>query len=93
MNIKQFLKKNGYETECDVDPYTVWVEVIVAFTNSSTGADDETSFDVQHPFTENGKNELSDLFRDFCKEEGIKNNTVTGIVITNTAQTYNELVA
>jgi hypothetical protein len=93
MNVKQYLKKNGYEATCVLEPDSIWTEVIVAFENSETGKLDETSFDISNPLTEAGRNELSDLFDVFCKENGLKANKVTAIIIAHMARTKDELEA
>ena len=93
MTIKECIKTNGIQLDCEHPIGTRWAEVIVAFENSQTGTYDETSFDVENVLTKEGSRELGDLFKDFCKENQFKSNTVTAIVVTKTAPTYDELVA
>lgn len=64
-----------------------WMSVFVAF----EGPDglDETSFDIK-AFA---RLELYSLFRNFCKENGLPDDTVCYVGITAMAETYNQLVA
>lgn len=51
----------------------------IAFVNSD-GQDDETQFDIHDEKTlEETAEELSSLFADFCKENGIKRNSVYSV--------------
>ena len=93
MTINDCIKKNGIQVDCDHPIGTRWGEVTVAFENSQTGSYDETSFDVSDPLTNDGNHELGVLFKDFCKENQIKSNTVTAIILTKAAETYEELIA
>lgn len=65
-----------------------WMSVFVAF-EGLDGELDETSFDIK-AFA---RLELSSLFHDFCKENGLPDNTVCYVGITAMAETYDQLVA
>lgn len=91
MTIKQFIKKYGVDIDCALMPHR-WGEMIVFFDNTRDDREDSTSFDIEHPLTADGANELSELYSDFCKEENIAANTVSGISLNCVAESYDELV-
>lgn len=85
MTVKEFIRKKGWNIECDSRSGR-WMSVNVSFVNSA-GKDDETSFDIAAYSVK----ELTELFRDFCKENRFPNNTVFGITITAMASTFEKL--
>lgn len=89
MKISDFIRTEGIDAE--VSPVKKWSDVIVNFVNDE-GADDETSFDVENVDTEEGKKELEELFEGFCEENNFPVDTVTGVCVNATADTYEELV-
>ena len=89
MTIKQYVKKNGFQTEIS-GPLKRWQTVDIGFMNSD-GRNDETQFDVQLVLEDSGLEELNSLFTDFCKENGFRCNTVTAVTIVQCADTYEEL--
>lgn len=91
MTVKQYLKKNGMEIDCDVHPHRCG-EVEVFFYNTDEDRDDSTCFDINDPLTKSGEDELATLFREFCKENGCASNQVTGVKLNCVASTYDELV-
>lgn len=52
---------------------------------------DETEFDIDSACTYKGAKELADLYDTFCKECGIKNDTVTAVRVVQSAYTYEKL--
>ena len=89
MTIKQCIKTKeiNYELSWDV---LVYQTVDVNFINLA-GLIDETKFNVRYVDSTEGQNELTELFQDFCKDNGFKTNTVTGISIVRVARTRAEL--
>lgn len=87
MTIKQCIRKNGINYE--VDEIRRYLAVDVDFIGED-GREDETQFDVS---ISNMEAELDELFKDFCRDEHIKRNTVTGISVVASADTPEELVA
>ena len=89
MTIKQCIKTKeiNYELSWDV---LVYQTVDVNFINLA-GLIDETKFNVRYVDSTEGQNELTKLFQDFCKDNGFKTNTVTGISIVRVARTRAEL--
>ena len=86
MTIKQYTKKCGWQIECDLKLCGA-MTVDVAFIDKE-GKEDETQFDIR-AFD---RQELSDLFADFCKENKLPRNTVINIIIVQMADTMEELV-
>lgn len=76
MTIRSFVKKHGWQTECDV-AMARRMTVDINFEND--GNPDETEFDI----AAYNVNELSNLFADFCRENKLKANTVTGVTIVS----------
>lgn len=78
MTVKQAFKK--LETEGALISRTMCNAMYnIAFVNSD-GQDDETQFDIHVEKTlEETAEELSSLFADFCKENGIKRNSVYSV--------------
>lgn len=75
MTIKQCIRRNGVNYE--IGYIRQYLSVDVCFIGED-GREDETQFDVS---ASNMEAELDELFKDFCRDEHIKRNTVTGIVI------------
>ena len=85
MNIKEHIKKIGWNMEADYKNCR-YMNVDVSFVNSD-GRDDETQFSIKAYDAD----ELSRLFADFCKENGFKKNSVTCVTIVQMAATMEEL--
>ena len=86
MNVKECIRKNGWIAECSIPAGIRFMTVDIRFVNSDK-EEDETQFTINGYDT----NELSDLFADFCKENGFSKNTVTACIIVATAPTREEL--
>lgn len=63
MTIRQYIKKNGWENECELVPGYRYMIVHINFLNKNK-AEIETSLDIK-AFDEH---DLSSLFNNFCKE-------------------------
>ena len=88
MTINQYIKKHGWSVECDLSKPYRFQTVDVSFENEEAMIGlDETEFDIP---AYNVK-ELSTLFKEFCKENGLKSNTVINIRIVAAASTLGEL--
>lgn len=85
MTIKQFIRQYGWNMECKSRTGR-WMSVDVSFT-APDGRSDETSFDIEAY----NEDELSELFSDFCTENGCAIDTVWGITITAVANSFEEL--
>lgn len=85
MTIKEYIKKNGWQVECETKPCR-YINVDVNFLNNEK-AEDETQFSIRAYDVE----ELDQLFNDFCKENGFNRNTVTCVTIVQMAETMGEL--
>lgn len=90
MNIREFLQKKGINVE--TRKCLRWSNVDVCFI-SSEGVEDEVQFTIESALTKKGKEELIELYEDFCRENSLKSNTVTGIHLVQTAFTMEELIA
>ena len=86
MTVKQWIKKHNWHSECNHTTGAV-MNVDISFINSD-GHEDETEFSIRSFDV----NELSELFRDFCKENNFKCNTVTNICIVETANSFETLL-
>lgn len=84
MTIRQCIKKNGWQLECETEGCRA-MSVDVDFFNGTTN--DETQFDI----TAYNADELAELFKEFCKENGYPYNRVTSITIVKAAGTMDEL--
>ena len=92
MTIQECVKKKGIVRECEVKPHR-FGEIEVFFYNTADDREDSTAFDVADPLTKAGEAELKSLYRDFCKENGIKADTVEALQLNCVAETYDELTA
>ncbi len=90
MTIYETLKKNGMVLDCEVTLHRCG-DVIVCFYNTADKRDDSTSFDIVDPLTKRGEQELSNLYKDFCKENKIPANTVNEIRLAHVAESMEEL--
>ena len=63
MTISQYLLKNGWNIECDINTYYRVMTVHINFL-TSTKKEDQTSFDINAY----DKKELCTLYNEFCKE-------------------------
>ncbi len=80
MTIKQCIKKNGWNLECELPIGYRAVDVDVAFTNN--GSADETQFTLQG-FHDTEISKLDELYTGFCKCENIPRNTVVSVSVVN----------
>ncbi|WP_097006515.1 hypothetical protein [Lacrimispora amygdalina] len=74
MTIKQCISKNGWQINTDTSQPYRSMDVSVNFNN---GGLDETQFTINSYNVD----ELTKLFLEFCKENNIRQNTVTSITI------------
>ena len=91
MTIKETLKK-GMVIDCEIKLHR-YGEAEVFFFNTADNREDSTTFDIEYPLGKKGEAELTSLFKDFCKENGIPTNTVEGLQLNCVAETYEELTA
>lgn len=85
MTVKGYIKKNGWIIDCNTKMCR-FMNVAVGFVNNS-GMEDETEFSI----AAYDENELSDLFDEFCKENGFKTNKVIYVAVTEIADSIGEL--
>ena len=85
MTIKKYLSTHGWEAECDSVPCNV-MNVDVVFTNAE-GHEDETEFSI----AAYDSDELEQLYRDFCEENGFRQDTVLRVCIVQMADCMEEL--
>ena len=93
MQVKEFFNKVGWlKDSCkgDVGP---WANVDITFYNTSDKRCDETEFTISNVFTNEGIEELDELFSDFCKENNFSENQVCDIRVVMLAATEDELIA
>lgn len=89
MTIKNAVKKGKIGAQlCYSTPLCRAMIVHVDFINAEK-REDETSFDLMA--NENAINELDELYTEFCKENNLKQNTVTSITVVATAATMDDL--
>ncbi len=81
MTFRECINKVGIIEDC-ATASTVWGTYEVQFVNSATNEADHVTFDVIGPATHSGNDKCEELFKDFCKTEGIHQNSVTEIHIT-----------
>ena len=74
MTIKQCINKNGWQVDIDTSQPYRSMDVNVNFNNDGL---DETQFIINSYDVD----ELTKLFLEFCKENNIRQNTVTSITI------------
>ena len=85
MTIRQYIRKYGWEIDC-IPKACRAMNVDVGFINDEN-REDETELDIMAY----DEAELSNLFRDFCRENGFPQNTVTHIVVVQMADSMEEL--
>ena len=88
MTLKQCIKKQGLQTE--VSKFYLWSSVDIDFINSD-GMDDETQFDVMFVGTRDATEKLSQLYKDFYKENKFPTNTVQSVTVVKSVPCYDEL--
>lgn len=88
MTIKQCIKENGWIMR--VTELKRFQSVDIAFINNE-GKEDETEFDISGACTDAGAKELTTLYNVFCRENGMKSNTVLAVIVAHSADTYGEL--
>lgn len=70
VTVKSVFDQFGWTLDCcDEVEGDCAANVDIGFYDPS-GNVDETQFSIEKPFTDEGVQELSDLFKDFCKENG-----------------------
>lgn len=88
--IRLYFLRNMTICEClekkEIDSYA-WFLVDIIFYNSCE-IEDETEFSVQDLSTKEGKEELSELFEVFCKENGYDANSVIDVKIVKVSPKY-----
>lgn len=87
MTIKECMSR-GIQSK--VNSVKRWQTVNVAFLNEKK-AMDETQFDVMAVTTKSGKDELSQIYENFCTENNLPADTVKNITIVCSANSYEEL--
>ena len=85
MTIKNLIKLQGWQAECDPQGSRS-MDVQVAFLNGTVI--DETEFCIRSYDVA----ELNALYRDFCKENGLSNNSVIGVYIVKAYDVLPEYV-
>ncbi len=79
MTIKECID-NGIILDCETKLHRSG-EVAIHFYNPETNDADITTFNVMNPLCKDGEQRLNELYKDFCKNEGLPRNTVTEIHI------------
>ena len=90
MKVVSRIRKDGFISECDMTS-GVWAAVDVCFLNSETGEQDEARFVMQHVLTKAGEEELRELYEDFCRTEGIRDDLVDSVIIVKYGQTREDV--
>ena len=85
MTIKQYIKKYGWEIECNPQMCRA-MSVNIGFINDEN-REDQTQLDIMAY----DEGELSNLFKDFCRENRFPQNTVTYVGIVQMADNMEEL--
>lgn len=85
--LKKFLKRNNFQTECEVQLGDIWQEVDIDFLNDQKQLD-ETSFDIANVLSKSGQSLLSELFNQLCVESGIKHPEIVSVTIVKSSFTY-----
>ena len=80
MIFSEAVNKNGIVLDCDITG-SRWGTYKVLFRNSKTKEDDFVTFDVISPMTNSGNDKCEALYKAFCKDEGLLQNTVTEVHI------------
>ena len=81
MTFKEITSKVGIVYDCEYNNQARWGTYEIQFINSKTNEDDYVTFDVRGAGTNSGIDQAENLFKDFCKTEGIKQNNVTAVHI------------
>ena len=87
MTIKQYIQKHGLQWDYDPGLHRA-MSVVITFTNND-GKKDEVKFSVT---IQDSVNELNALFSEFCKENGLPQNTVDYVSVVRAAETMKELI-
>ena len=85
MTIRQYMKRYGWQNDCGSEEDKA-MNVEVYFINNEQKFD-ETQFSINAYDVD----ELDELFSEFCKENGLKRDTVYNIVIVEVADTIEKL--
>jgi hypothetical protein len=86
MTVKEYISNHGWNVATGSYIGKCW-NVDIGFINSENGLEDETEFSIS-AFDEN---ELAELFSEFCKENAIKDNTVTYVSVVEIADNAEDL--
>ena len=90
MRVSEYLDRFGWSVNCSIKTKKLAWACNVGFINNE-GFEDETQFSVSKPFTEQGKEELEQLFSSFCKENGFNENAVMYVEVVQVVETSDEL--
>lgn len=85
MTIKQYIKKYGWKIACSPKMCRV-MSVNIGFINDEN-REDQTRLDIMAY----DEGELSNLFKDFCRENWFPQNTVTYVGVVQMADNMEEL--
>lgn len=88
MAVLEHIKKKGVTLE--VSPLKRYQVVNISFVNSLR-MDDEVQFDVAFLCTKAGNEELSELFNTFCREEHCPNDTVSGVTVVYSTDSWRSI--
>lgn len=86
MTISQYLMKHGWNIDCKIKACYRVMTVHINFLTSKK-EEDQTSFDINAY----DKKELCSLFKGFCRENHLPQNTVTCITIVDVASEFSGL--
>ena len=86
-NVKQLINKKGWNIACDMPPISRWMNVDITFYDKSN-----LQNEVQFSISSFNVEELNELFKDFCKNNGFPTNKVVSVTIVLMADTYQELL-
>lgn len=85
MTVKQYISKYGWQIDC-IPKTCRAMSVDICFINDEN-REDEKELDIKAYDVE----ELSGLFKDFCRENGFPQNTVTHIAVVQMADNMENL--
>lgn len=80
MTFTEVIGKKGIVLDCNIAG-TRWGTYQICFKNSKTGETDFVTFDVIAPMTNTGNEKCEALFKSFCKDEGLRQNSVIEVRI------------
>lgn len=88
MTVTECINKQGLQSE--VSSFKRWFSVDVDFLNPNRTSE-EVQFDVMFVGTKAGNDELEELFKNYCKENGFSANTVQSVTVVLSADRYDDL--